>query len=144
MPNTKNIREVMNELLKSDRQATKTALLSYTDVQIAVKTSATPAIKMITRIKNGTLGLIAFEIMNNIRLLDKYTELSNKLTIIKNISSNWVASFVNRKAIRTLISKIREAKREINILISSYSSFRMNTNAISRIAGSVIITQVNK
>ena len=134
----------MNELLKSDRQATKTALLSYTDVQIAVKTSATPAIKMITRIKNGTLGLIAFEIMNNIRLLDKYTELSNKLTIIKNISSNWVASFVNRKAIRTLISKIREAKREINILISSYSSFRMNTNAISRIAGSVIITQVNK
>lgn len=109
MLNTKSVREAMNELLKSDRQATKTALLSYTD-----------------------------------RLLDKYTELSNKLTIIKNISSNWVASLVNRKAIRTLISKIREAKREINILINSYSSFRMNTNPISRIVGNVIIAQVNK
>jgi len=58
------------------------------------------------------------------RLLEQYSELSDQLSIVKGISLNWLSSLVNRKAMKSLIGKLRKIKRDIDLLIRSYSSFR--------------------
>lgn len=73
------------------------------------------------------------------RLLDKYAELSKKLSIIKEISTSWMASFANRKAIKNLIYKVREAKKEIFTLINCCSSIKVCTKNVSWNDDAVII-----
>lgn len=54
------------------------------------------------------------------RLLDQYSVLSAQLTTIKEISTGWISAFVNRRAMKLLINKLREVKRDIDSFIRVY------------------------
>lgn len=54
------------------------------------------------------------------RLLSQYSVLSKQLATIKEISTGWISAFVNRKAIRLLVEKLRRVKRDIEMLIRTY------------------------
>jgi hypothetical protein len=58
------------------------------------------------------------------RLLDRYSTISKQLTTVKEISSGWLSTLVNRKAMKLLIDKLRKIKRDISAVLKTYSSLK--------------------